>query len=297
MLTVAGTPEEIGEAVGTLAAAPGRKMLDYPEDVLREFHLHALWKPLLRTCRAMAERFPDDYARDGRHHPRRQGGARSDHRRQHTFRREKVLCLFGATGRSRHSASGTTLVGRNLDYPSLGYAHDYSLVTVYRPAGAKHAFVSIGFPGLVGCLSGMNDAGLTVAILESFQAHFGVKRFDRYGTPYALCYRRLLEECATVDEAIALLATMHRASMTNLVLADKKTIAVAEVTPERIVVRGPDHGCCVCTNHYCTEKLKPIVPLNVSHSFQRLRGARPCRQQRSAARTVRHSEGTARGAR
>ena len=72
-----------------------------------------------------------------------------------------------------------------------------------------------------------------------------------------------------MDEAIAPLATMHRASMTNLVLADKKTIAVAEVTPERIVVRGPDHGCCVCTNHYCTEKLKPIVPLNVSHSFQR----------------------------
>src|SRR5207253_1543570 len=98
------------------------------------------------------------------------------------------------------STTGGPLLGRNLDYPSLGYAQDYSLVTVYRPAG-RHAFASIGFPGMVGCLSGMNDAGLAVAVLEVFQVKAGARRFDPTGLPYALCYRRVLEECTTVAEA------------------------------------------------------------------------------------------------
>jgi hypothetical protein len=270
VLTVVGTPEEIGEAVGALAVAPGRKMLDYPEDVLRDYHLHALWKPLLWTCRAMAERFPDDYAREMDGIIRGGRVERDPIIAGNTlFDVKKLFACSALLVGPERSTTGSTLVGRNLDYPSLGYAHEYSLVTVYRPSGARHAFATVGFPGLVGCLSGMNDAGLTVAILESFQARVGIKRFDRCGTPYALCYRRLLEECSTVDQAIALLATMHRASMTNLILADKKTVAVAEVTPERIVVRGPENGCCICTNHFCTEKLKPIVPVNITHSWQR----------------------------
>ena len=90
-----------------------------------------------------------------------------------------VLCsaLMVDAGRSE---TGGPLLGRNLDYPSLGYIHEYSLVTVYRPRG-KHAFVSIGFPGLVGCLSGMNDAGLTVGVLEVFAAREGEGRFDPEG--------------------------------------------------------------------------------------------------------------------
>src|SRR5438270_234554 len=92
------------------------------------------------------------------------------------------------------AVGGRPLAGLGLsrDYPTLGAAHQYGLVTVYRPAG-KRAFASVGFPGLVGCLSGINDAGLSVAILEVFQARAGIRRLDRNGTPYALCYRRLLE--------------------------------------------------------------------------------------------------------
>src|SRR5262249_2269428 len=37
------------------------------------------------------------------------------------------------------SRSGKLLFGRNLDFPTLGYLQDYSLVQVYRPTG-KHAF-------------------------------------------------------------------------------------------------------------------------------------------------------------
>src|SRR5262249_46282849 len=140
---------------------------------------------------------------------------------------------------TEHSITGGPLFGRNLDYPSLGYAHEYSLVTVCRPAGAKHAFASIGFPGLIGCLSGMNDPGLSVAVLEVGQLKLGHKRFDLSGTPYALCYRRLLEECSTIAEARDLLEQMKRVSFTNLVVADPHGIAVFEVTPQCVLLRRP----------------------------------------------------------
>ena len=149
-----------------------------------------------------------------------------------------------------------------------GTAHEYSLVTVYRPDG-KHAFASIGFPGLVGCLSGMNDAGLAVAVLEVFQVKAGLKKLDRNGVPYALCYRRILEECTTIAEARALLEQMHRTTITNLVLADRQGVAVFEVCPERVVQRGPSGGECICTNHYCSGQLRPLLPINVSRSFER----------------------------
>ena len=46
---------------------------------------------------------------------------------------------------------------------------------------------------MVGCFSGMNDAGLTVAVMEAYQV------------PFALCLRRLLEQCSSIEEARALL--------------------------------------------------------------------------------------------
>src|SRR5262249_58930466 len=80
------------------------------------------------------------------------------------------------------SATKNLLFGRNLDYPSLGYAHEYSLVTIYRPKG-KHAFASVGFPGLVGSLSGINGAGLALCVLEIYSAREGGRMFAGTVTP------------------------------------------------------------------------------------------------------------------
>jgi isopenicillin-N N-acyltransferase like protein len=154
-------------------------------------------------------------------------------------------------------------LGRNLDYPSLGYAQEFTLVTVYRPKDAKHAFATVGFPGLMGCLSGMNDAGLAVAVLEVHQVLSGEKRFDPNGTPYALCYRRLLEECSTIAEAQSLLESMTRTGLSNLVVADREGVATFEITPERIVVRHGSRGTCVSTNHFIAKELKPEIGLNI----------------------------------
>src|ERR1700736_6805651 len=61
VLTVEGTPDEIGEQVGRLAAAPARKIIDYPEDLLNRFHAHFLWPWLVKEGNRLFERFPADY--------------------------------------------------------------------------------------------------------------------------------------------------------------------------------------------------------------------------------------------
>ena len=170
LLTVEGTPEEIGEAVGRLALRPGRRMADYPDDLLRAFWLRALRRPILQIGRGLVRRLPDDFRREMEAMYASAGLDRDRAVLSNTFYDVKKIAFCSAllvtAGRS---TEGGPLLGRNLDYPPLGYANDYSLVTVYRPRGALHGFASVGFPGMVGCLSGMNDAGLTVAVMEAYQ--------------------------------------------------------------------------------------------------------------------------------
>src|SRR5262249_45745923 len=70
------------------------------------------------------------------------------------------------------SATGGPLFGRNLDWRPFGSLHKYTLIVVCRPAG-KHAFASIVYPGMFGCVTGINDAGLTLADLSVYSANDG----------------------------------------------------------------------------------------------------------------------------
>jgi predicted choloylglycine hydrolase len=176
---------------------------------------------------------------------------------------KKVVFCSALLVAPERGTQGGPLLGRNLDYPPLGYANEYSLVTVYRPTRARHAFASIGFPGMVGCLSGMNDAGLTVAVMEAYQVRRGNRWLRLSGMPFALCFRRLLEECSSIGDACALLNGMRRIGLNSLVVADRGDVAVFEITPDRVVVRPARDGVCVCTNHFCTEELRPRVTLNM----------------------------------
>jgi hypothetical protein len=269
VLVVAGTPEEMGTAVGLLALKPGVRTLDYPRDLLKTRAAEKTWDLFIKGGHGMFQRFPIAYQQELEAMVKSAGVPRDPVIAGNTFfDLKKFLACSAILVESQRSATGGPLLGRNLDYPSLGYIHQYSLVTVYRPTG-KHAFVSIGFPGLVGCLSGMNDAGLAVAVLEVFDVKSGEPSFNANGIPYALCYRQLLEECTTIAEAQKRLERLPRTATTNLVLADRSGIAVLEVTPKRVLRRNPEQGLCACTNHFCLAALKPEQPANVDRSFER----------------------------
>jgi isopenicillin-N N-acyltransferase-like protein len=140
---------------------------------------------------------------------------------------------------------GVARFGRNLDFPSLGVADKYTTLFVYKPTG-RYAFVSVGWPGMIGVLSGMNEHGLTLSNME-------VTRGRRMPTamPYTLLYRAVLEQCRTVDEAVTFLQRTPRQTPNNLMLMDADgNRAVVELTPEATVVRrADDRTALISTNH------------------------------------------------
>ena len=170
----------------------------------------------------------------------------------------------------QHSRTKGLLFGRNLDFPHFGYLHRYSLLMVYRSGDPKvHSFASAGFPGFVGCFTGMNDAGLTIASHE-VDDHDLATPLNPKAVPFAMAYRRVLEECATIGEAVALLDGLERTSATSLVIADTKGGAVLELTPDALAVRRFKDKPGVCTNHFCA--MKNLKQADTFQTLTRFRG-------------------------
>lgn len=140
---------------------------------------------------------------------------------------------------------GVARFGRNLDFPGHGVAADQSLVIIVRGAG-HHGFAAVTWPGLIGVLSGINEHGLTLANME-------VAREPRpaQAMPYALLYRTILEECASVAEAVAFLEASPRQTANNLMLMDAGgERALVEIRPASLTVRAGRQGAALlATNH------------------------------------------------
>ena len=180
------------------------------------------------------------------------------------------------------SATGGMLFGRDFDFPTFGFLDQYSLVVVYRPK-EKHAFASVTFPGLVGCVSGINDAGLCLAELEVNSSKDAAPGFDPAGVPVEMCFRRMMEECKTLDEAEKLLRSLKPSTMCNLAICDKQSAAVLEITPRHIVRRPAVDSVCSCTNHFRSPELATSTQC---WRYDRLEGVR----NQDEARAGRHGK-------
>jgi hypothetical protein len=270
VLVVAGTPEEIGEQVAHLGILPAKRLMDYPRDFLRHFGAEVAWRPLLSIGEGMLPRFPIEHRRELDAMVRAGAPAGPLLAANTFFDMKRTVACSAIIVEANRSDTGAPLMARNLDFLTLGYLQEYSLVTIYRQQN-KRRFAALGFPGLIGCLSGTNDAGLSLAILEVFTSSDFSKRFDPAGTPFALCARRLLEECATIQEAETLLRSMKRTCRFNLAICDRHTGAVFEVTPERVIVRRSGDGLTPCTNHFCSAELAPPIQLNFVRTCERFR--------------------------
>jgi len=270
VLLVSGTPREIGQSVGQLALKPARRMLSYPRDLLHALRVDLLWGFFLTGSKRLYGQFPDDYKAETEAIIEAAGADRDLVIAGNTFfdLTRFFLCSGLGVCADRSNTAGP-LLGRNLDYPSLGYGQFYTLVTVYRPKG-KLAFASIGFPGLVGVLSGMNEAGLCLGVLEVYDLPLDQKKYDPTGVPYALCLRQLLEEARTIDEAVTLLNKLKRTTTINVLMADRNEVSVLEVSPQRVVRRPSSNGFCASTNHFLSEPLRVEKPANIHNTLERM---------------------------
>lgn len=142
------------------------------------------------------------------------------------------------------SADGHIRIAQNWDWhPSLVG----TLVLWLVKRGEGPDLVTLTEAGIVGKI-GINAAGLAMCInlLRSDSDSGGP------AAPMHIILRRVLEECHTVDEAVALIANTPRCTSCNHMLTDRSgAIADVEATPAGQWVHHPEHGILTHTNH-CT---------------------------------------------
>ena len=67
--------------------------------------------------------------------------------------------------------------------------------------------------------------------------------------------RRLLEECATVEEAEKVVRSVSHAAQMSLAVCDTRRAVVFEVTPRSVITRGPENYVLAAANNFRAPEL------------------------------------------
>lgn len=262
ILYLEGTPEEMGEQHGVLLRGEIRALLDwYVTAFVGERDLAEAKRKALAM---FSPHMSDAERREAEALAHAAGLPVDDVLFGQCF--TDVYRLFACSTVAAPSPEGP-LLARNLDFPSMGRLGRYSIVTVARPDG-RRPFVSVGWPGLIGVLSGQSEA-LALAVMVVHNADGA-----RAGVPFQLAFRRVLEEADDVAHAERLLRDLPLTVTNNLMVVDRAGGARAlELHPDGIVARGPDRdGRVVSTNHFVSrERRQARLSIEYVSSIRRYR--------------------------
>jgi hypothetical protein len=250
VLTVAGTPEEIGEQVGTLALKPSWEVVKTFRKYLEATDSEKVYPLLVVAAKAMYAQFPEEYRRECDAMCKAAGVDRDLIILANTFL--DIKQLGGCSGllvSAERSTTGKPLYGRNLDFNPVGRITESELVIIYRPAG-KLAFALVTFPGLLATGSGMNESGLALGSHLVAETGDGSAPFNPKGTASVIATRRVFEECRSVADVEKWLRAHPLASMANVAACDSRAQAVFEISTKTVAVRRPVDGLVAVTNHF-----------------------------------------------
>lgn len=157
--------------------------------------------------------------------------------------------------------------GYDLNMPSMGctaltnrsfYVRNYEFndvlydgrLVLMKP---NQGYASIGFSQqIAGRLDGMNEKGLVVGL---HLVNEKVEQKEARGFLATTICRLILDQCATTEEAVALIKQLPHAYCYNFSIMDKTgSSAVVESTPETQEVHY--YSPLMCTNHFESERLK-----------------------------------------
>lgn len=175
-----------------------------------------------------------------------------------------LLCSSFVAWGDRIAGTGP-IVGRNLDYFSTPELLRKTMLIVHAPRGDRAGWVSVGWPGVSGCLTGFSERGVSVAIHDvPAKAVKGSKI-----TPRPVALQELIERlapCADPAEAAARILREHTFGMGGNAMVGWHFAkgsgavvggAVFELHPAEdaaggVTVRGPAGGASwvTCTNHH-----------------------------------------------
>lgn len=270
VLCVSGTPEEMGRQEAALIGKVVVKLSHYPAAMVNRSSNEDRTPKYLKMSKTIYAHLLPEHRGELQVFVDQSGAERNllmlGNTLADVYRNISCSSLIVEPGKS---ATGGPIFGRNLDFYTLKILDRYSLVTVQKPKG-KHAFASIGFPGLFGCLSGMNDAGLALSVHEAFMAGDRAPIFNPKGMPYTFCFREILERCTTVEEAEQMLRKTERTTILSLAVCDRRKAVVLELTPKTVAARYASDGILACTNNFHTEQLAVMPWLPICNRYPKL---------------------------
>ncbi len=126
--------------------------------------------------------------------------------------------LFHCSGFGVFSAAtkdGTLYHGRILDYMTEIGLQDFAVVTVAKPQG-YNSFVTVGYAGFIGSVTGMNDAQIAIGEMGGK----GEGSWD--GMPMSFLLRKALEEASTLQAAVDIFQNAARTCEYYYVISDAK---------------------------------------------------------------------------
>ena len=136
--------------------------------------------------------------------------------------------------------------GRNLDwYSNENDLSKYSIMT--RFVNGKNEYVTVGWPGFTGCLSGMAIGKFSVT-LNAVWSDESISTAE----PVVYLIRKVLESAENFEEAVHLLSTIPIASDCLLMVCGvrESEMVVIERTPTKAMIRWSENGNIRATNDY-----------------------------------------------
>ena len=253
VMFLSGSPEEMGRQQAALAGKQMGPLAAMPKKAAEELGASKQWPLLVFAANALMRQAPKDHVTELNtliKHSKHDHGSLTVANGLIELRRMGGCASMVVM--PERSTNGKLIFGRNFDFPDFDVLDKYHCVFVVKPTN-KHAFVAIGYPGLVGVISGINDAGLALATNDVYRSGDGSPVFSPKGCPLAMTYRRILEECTTVEEAQKVLEAAPRTTYMNLVVCDSKIGRTFEISPKQVGVRKPEENILSCTNHFRVE--------------------------------------------
>lgn len=165
------------------------------------------------------------------------------------------LALVGCTSFAawdEYSSDSSLIIGRNFDfYVGDDFAKNKIVLFVHPDAG--HKFAMLTWPGMIGAVSGMNDAGLTIT-LNAAKSDMPTSS----ATPISILGREILQYASTIDEAYAIAKKRKTFVSETLMIGsakDHKT-ALIEKSPTKTALFFSDKHYLLCANHYQSDTFK-----------------------------------------
>lgn len=150
----------------------------------------------------------------------------------------RMACTaYGAWGSATEKCEanpGGLVQVRALDFGGGPFAN-YTVVSTSRPKDGSQAFVSVGFPGLVGAITGISEKGVGISekVFMVSRSHKDMQ-YGRYdGVPDVFALRHILEHSASRVEAESYLQSIMRTFAIFIGIGDYETQKFDLVTYKR----------------------------------------------------------------